>query len=189
MVAINYFLALRTIALREVLNGGPDYWLRQVFRWYSREFSVPLPSVSDLPMDHVLQAYYECHYEKMEEDDREAERHFLIETDEDRRKRLADEERRVVEDLEYERAAAAEAVKAKMEKTSEEAKTIAKLAEGDKKPFGEVFRPGTKLPPNISLSFAPEADFEAALEVSSTGGLDTNNLPLKSKPLQPPVLK
>lgn len=186
----DFFLALRTVALADVIGNVPEYTIRHIFRWYSREFHVPLPEVGDLPMDHIFQTYYECQYEKMDPEDRDQEKAYLLESDEDRRKRLADEERRAVEDLEYERAAAAEAAKAnkmEAEKKVDEAKTIARLAEGDTKPFAEILKPGTKLPPNISLSFMPDDEFEAALEASSAGDLDTDNLPIK--PHSPPTLK
>src|SRR5882762_7553048 len=88
MSVVNLFNALRTVALRDVLKEAPDYQIRSIFRWYSKTFHVPLPEVDMLPMDDVLQAFYECQYEDMDIDEREKERQLLIESDEERHKRL-----------------------------------------------------------------------------------------------------
>lgn len=102
---MNPFLAHRLSALNAVLHPetDPEYELRRIFRWYSKEFHVPLPQVYDLPLDDVLQHYYEAKYEQMEgvepdEKDQDQrpylirERDFLCETPEERRRRIIEEE-------------------------------------------------------------------------------------------------
>lgn len=62
--------AIRTVALRDVLDGAdPDYVRRFQFRWYSKTFAVPLPDVADLPLQDVLQAFWEERYEEMRDGD------------------------------------------------------------------------------------------------------------------------
>jgi len=102
---VNTFLAHRLSALNAVLHPetDPEYELRRIFRWYSKEFNVPLPQVYDLPLDDVLQNYYEAKYEQMEgaePDEKDTdqrpylirERDFLCETPEERRLRIIEEE-------------------------------------------------------------------------------------------------
>lgn len=58
---------LRLLALRAVLKPtkDPEYNLRRIFRWYSRTFNTPLHVVADLPLDDILQNYYEVTYEDL----------------------------------------------------------------------------------------------------------------------------
>lgn len=67
----------------------PDFYMRRLSRWYSRTFATPLHEVEALPMFIVMRAWAEENYEGMEEEELETERLKLIETDEDRRLRLA----------------------------------------------------------------------------------------------------
>jgi hypothetical protein len=59
--------ALQIIALKEVLseNQSKDFQLRSIFRWYSKTFHTPLHVVEGLPEFDVLQAYFEDHYETL----------------------------------------------------------------------------------------------------------------------------
>lgn len=47
-----------------------DYFLRHVFRWYSKTFSVDLRQVPDLPLHDVLQHFYESSIEEMDDETR-----------------------------------------------------------------------------------------------------------------------
>lgn len=95
----NWFRGLQVAAMRAVAAAQPeyrekldadgDYFLRTVFRWYSKTFSTPLHEVADLPLDDVLLHYWESQYEEMEADEREAVIKRLRETDEERRQREA----------------------------------------------------------------------------------------------------
>jgi len=51
-------------ALEGILLKTPEYYYRKICRWYSKEFSTPLKGVYDLPMDFVLEHYYESFLEK-----------------------------------------------------------------------------------------------------------------------------
>lgn len=46
----------------------PEFFLRKVFRWYSKTFVTPLDEVEDLPLADVLRHFYEYHFEEMLED-------------------------------------------------------------------------------------------------------------------------
>ena len=93
----NLVADLQVLALRAVLADDSDYRLRVIYRWYSREFSVPLPEVPALPLTHVLQAYFEDHYEKMEPHQQEEERLKLVETEVERLERVLAEDREKTE--------------------------------------------------------------------------------------------
>lgn len=69
-MSIEWPRALRILALKEALSPEPshDYFIRKVFRWYSKTFSTPLHQVYDLPLFDVLQAYYEESYANLAEE-------------------------------------------------------------------------------------------------------------------------
>lgn len=56
--------------MAEVLRGEGDYNLRTIFRWYSKTYCTPLHQVEDLPLEDVLQTYFETRFEEMEDHDR-----------------------------------------------------------------------------------------------------------------------
>lgn len=58
--------AIRARALRSILQPDYEYNLRHIFRWYSRSFATPLHHVPNLPLEDVLQAFFEERYETME---------------------------------------------------------------------------------------------------------------------------
>jgi vacuolar-type H+-ATPase subunit I/STV1 len=78
---------LKILSIHGVINEDGDYTLRHIFRWYSKTFSTPLHVVEALPLEDVLQAYFEEHYEGMNEVEREQEVAHLLETEESLRKR------------------------------------------------------------------------------------------------------
>jgi hypothetical protein len=78
-----------------------DYTLRHIFRWFSREFHVPLPEVPNLPLEYVLTHFYECRYEQMEEDGLDEEDLLLRETKAERLAREAKAEADAAEDDEF----------------------------------------------------------------------------------------
>lgn len=66
---MDHLTAIRLIALRTVVEETDyDYQLRKVFRWYSQNFHTPLDAVYSIPIDDVLQHYYEWNYEQIAED-------------------------------------------------------------------------------------------------------------------------
>lgn len=62
---------IRVEAFAAVLRGDDDFQYREIMRWYSREFSTPLPQVEELDREDVLQHYWECHYVEAQEKDPE----------------------------------------------------------------------------------------------------------------------
>jgi hypothetical protein len=98
----HWFRNLQVIALRAAASGRPefisklepdgDYFIRKVFRWYSKEFSTPLHEVLELPLDDVLTHYWESQYEQMDDDEIVAAIKRLRETEEERKAREAKEQ-------------------------------------------------------------------------------------------------
>lgn len=83
--------AIRLAALRAVLNqrqkepkADSGYFQRHVMRWYSKKFFTPLDQVEQLPIEDILQAFYEERYEEMNDDELEAERVEALKTEEEK---------------------------------------------------------------------------------------------------------
>ena len=58
-------------ALHDVLSEPPEFKIRFIQRWYSREFSTPLHVVEDeLDFREVARHFFECRYEAMLEGER-----------------------------------------------------------------------------------------------------------------------
>lgn len=187
---MNLYKALRLVALRDVLLEPADYHLRYIQRWYSRTFHVPLPQVADLDLEHVLQAFYESRYEDMDEEEREKERKQLIESDEARQKRMLEEDRGSADDdlwaQQYEeeiRAAQAEEDAKLTAQKKVEVPIVREL------PEAHLVSPEATpkvAPPNISLSFVNDDEFERLIDEADSAGTDDDprdgNLPLKPLP-------
>lgn len=85
---MDFFKAIQLRSLRNVVvDGDYDYRLRQIFRWYSKNFHTPLHVVDELPLDHVLTSFFEDKYEDLDEDEALEEIRTLTETEEERRAR------------------------------------------------------------------------------------------------------
>jgi hypothetical protein len=65
-----------------------DYRLRYINRWYSKTFHTPLHVVDDLPTEDVLIHFYECQFEDLEEAERLKSISELLESIDERKKRL-----------------------------------------------------------------------------------------------------
>jgi hypothetical protein len=74
-----------------VLNPDRQAWLRHVCRQYSVTFHTPLHVVSELPVEQVLQAWFEHIFDEMPEQQRSEYAEVLSESEEEREKRLAAE--------------------------------------------------------------------------------------------------
>jgi hypothetical protein len=170
------------------------YWLRHIFRWYSKTFSTPLHVVESLPLDHVLTAYYEERYESMNEQELEEAKALLLETPEERKQREADEAaREAEEEIEAQRIEAEEqerlsriAAKRSKQKLVEgedlkPGQLILETVGGNQRVVAEI-QQGREvdLPvaeteePVIKMEFVDDATFEARLE-----GLGTMDEPKK----------
>lgn len=169
--------------------GYREYFMRRVFRWYSKAFSTPLHQVDDLPMVDVLRAYFEEKFEQMSDEDREAVRAILIETEEERMQREATEAAEDAETAKYveeakkweeERQARIAAKKQKLLVEQEklqpgqlvietmggnQARVVSPEAE-----MKEQAPPVAEAEPVIKMVFVDEAEFEKALEGFGTMG-------------------
>ncbi len=149
--------ALRLAAFVAVTRGtDPDYYLRRVHRWYSREFHTPLHLVDELSPDDVLRAYFEVNFETMVEgNDQEAvnkERDYLLQTDQDRREERFRADRDKAEADDYAKRIRAEE-KAKGEQQSRDAVDLAAAVEKVKVALGD-------LPDRVAINFGSLGDEE-----------------------------
>lgn len=93
-MADNVVKATMILAMEAVLSDTDEYRLRQVCRWFSETYHTPLAVVeTELPIEYVLQHYYETHYAELNHISRREVARKLIETDEERRARLEREEK------------------------------------------------------------------------------------------------
>jgi primosomal protein N' len=83
--------SVRVQALLDVMEGDFPYHYRRICRWYSKTFHTPLVEVDDLPMDYVLQAFFEDRFEDMSKSDRRKLALEMTETEAEKKKRLAKE--------------------------------------------------------------------------------------------------
>lgn len=95
---MDILLTARRLAMAAVLERDRDYQLRYIFRWYSKTFSTPLHQVEELPLQDVLQAWYETQYDALvaddaREEDLQNEMVELTETDEEAAARQMTESR------------------------------------------------------------------------------------------------
>jgi len=72
--------AIRLCAVHSVKKRDADYTLRFVFRWYSEKFHTPLHEVEEIPLEILMEHYFECHYESLSEHELEEEIERLAET-------------------------------------------------------------------------------------------------------------
>jgi len=94
---------LKTIqikALQSVIQPDSAAFLRSVHRWYSESFNTPLHVVYALPVDFVLTHYFESNYSSMEHEERAKTVRDLLETPEQRAKRLKDEDSEIATQME-----------------------------------------------------------------------------------------
>lgn len=145
------FHAIRVKALACVREVDVDasYFERKLWRWYSHTFSTPLAEVLDIPIEDVLQHYWEWTYEHMDPSlqDHEAETLSMSEAE---AKALADakeqEEREIEEDVK-----AMEALELERRQKQEKAKLPVKDAPLTPK----------DLPSDFKFEFVTEEELEA----------------------------
>ena len=67
---VNVYEHLEIIALRSVsTEKDAAYTYRKICRWFSREFNTSLPIVIKLPVEFILQHYYEDRFESLSEEE------------------------------------------------------------------------------------------------------------------------
>ncbi len=145
--------AIRIRALLDVIESQDFlYHYRRVCRWYSKTFFTPLHEVEELPMDYVLQQFFETQFEDMKAPERKKLAIELTETEKEKKKRIKEEKRKSDEAFlkKIAKKAKQDEVEA-LEKLQKEAASAAKkIAELSEK---EMLGP-TKPPlPDISMAF------------------------------------
>jgi hypothetical protein len=146
-----------------------EYPMRKIFRWYSRTFFTPLHVVDTLPLDDVLQAYWEVQYEEMAdeptgEEDLAAEVARLTEDDDSLRQRQRQEDAEEVEMWEFQQE---ELAAAKEQKSIEGLKHTPKdtpiLSYGPNDRESELVSssPSPSHQPEIKMSFVDDLDLDA----------------------------
>jgi hypothetical protein len=69
---MNQFRALQINAIMAIENETSDFFYRKVCRWFSHTYATPLMEVDNIPMQIVLQHYYEEVLGEMYDSDDEA---------------------------------------------------------------------------------------------------------------------
>lgn len=160
---MDFYDALRVQALHDVLTHGPEYSLRHIFRWYSKVFHTPLHLVSSVPTEDILVAYFEEHFEDLLEgedgDERiEAQRKLVIETEEQRKVRIRDQESGSTDDDNL--------IKQLADENSKKLEDV-QIAPQEPRPIPMAIATEArlaptvpKLPENVSIKFADDAEFQ-----------------------------
>ena len=176
---MNPYEAIKLLALRSVLKPDPDYFVRKICRWFSTTYHTPISQVYDMPIEEVLQAYFEAKYDAMDPDDLQAELATTVETEDQRRERLLAEDFDKM--TEYELFQMSEKAnkkkpqhklsdiavpkdKALHGKLNELTKTLKNVAESIKK---EMESDPAKLPPDIEMTFESDEAFAKLLDSDS----------------------
>jgi hypothetical protein len=84
---VDQFEAIRVQALLDVMDGGFEYHWRRICRWYSTTFHTPLIEVDGLPIEHILQNFFEHAFEQQSKAERRKLAITLTETPDEVKKR------------------------------------------------------------------------------------------------------
>lgn len=153
--------AIRLVALAAVFGEkDPDYAIRRIMRWYSKTFFTPLHVVEELPVEDVLEAYYEVHYEEMSETQREVERKELLMSEAERKAAVRQEDAEAAEAEEYAKAVAEEEAKAP-KKLNRVQPVAARLSPEQVMVVPEL---PSELPPDIQMEFMSPDGLDAEIE-------------------------
>lgn len=165
---------IRLLAWDAVENRPSDYLLRHIFRWYSERYHTPLHEIPDLPLEDVLQTYFEVRYEELPDELREDEEERLRETREERLAREAAEKDAEADDDAFFRQVQAEAAAQRAQApkldeklpASERPLMVAAPTMGEVLPthFAEVAQsadPKIKaVPPEIHMTFVGDGELD-----------------------------
>jgi hypothetical protein len=166
--------AIKVLAFGSVKKRDPDYILRNICRWYSEKFMVPLPDVESIPLEDILQHYFECYYEGLDDEEMDEEEIKLCETKEERVAREAKEEAIKRADDEFYRLEKAKLLAAKAaekgqsldsKKIKDKPVLIPQVNPEKTMPgFGETAKPDMKapdqIPEGIAMTFLSEEEME-----------------------------
>jgi hypothetical protein len=164
----------RLLAMAAVLNPDGEAWLRGVCRWYAGACCTPLHVVeAEIPMEKVLEAYFEAKYAQMEDEERDIEIHEIMMTAEERKQKKVEAAVAAEADDEFFNETVAEAERAKIKNpslaqnkklTEEERSMQIPLIPvmGSHQPLNEqsMSRPQglTEIPPDIKMVFSDDLD-------------------------------
>ena len=81
---LDLLTSIKILALRSVQKEDSDYVTRRLCRWYSTTFHCSLNEAENLPIEDLLTIWFECKYEDLDKEEREAEAKILCETKEER---------------------------------------------------------------------------------------------------------
>jgi hypothetical protein len=183
--------ATRLLAFAAVEKRDADYLLRYILRWYSRTFATPLHEVDALPLEDVLEHYFECQAEDMEDEDKDEVLARLIETRSERLEREAKEAEEAVADDAFYKATLAEAAAARVATTTTDLNRKLKDDDGPIVPLaimGErlpvTFEDAsTKVDPKIKkISEGIRMEFVDAKEIEGLSEWDVLSDPKPGKP-------
>jgi len=148
--------AVKLNAFASVTIDGhdPEYFYRHILRWYSKAFTTPLEEVYDLPIDFVLQHFFECRYEDMSDEKRDAERLKLLETPQAVKLKKLQHDADEVDEYEFLQASTDEERK----KHEEIARKDRKVLEAKETPKAEATQQA-----EISMKFIDDSELEELL--------------------------
>ena len=174
MPKLSLVKALKLIALKNVINPNEEAFLRNVQRWYSREFSTPLHTVSDLPLEDILLNYYEDHYAALKDGDDESlwlkEMIMVTETPEERKERELNEESELVSDEDFLRQVMEDEKKKKL--NIEDHKHVEKPALKTNREMPEVELPRPEVMQDIKMEFCSDEEMEKLADQDGLSGWD-----------------
>lgn len=146
---------IRIRALAGVMDPDEEYTLRDIFRWYSREFSTKLHEVEGLPLEYVLLNWFEVQYQELDEDEQAALARELVETPEERKTRVTAEKKS--DDAFLQKA------RERNEKKSKQG-LLRKMLEKQMAKARESQPPSESKPEEVVVKYVSTGDMEAELD-------------------------
>jgi len=170
---------IQILAFHEVMADTPEYRVRYLHRWYSKEYHIPLNLVKNIPLPEILQDFWETRYENMDEHDRDDERVRLLETEDERRLRMFREDAEKAEGDAL--LAEVEAAAAKVPKKIDDLKIpgekpVPTRPVGPDPSLDSMPKFPDKMPENVSIKFFSDTNFFNEL-VDRLDGIEVPKLP------------
>ncbi|GAC1696258.1 MAG: hypothetical protein NVS9B9_18800 [Ktedonobacteraceae bacterium] len=162
---MNYSDTMLIRALLAHIKSDTDYNLRYVFRWYSKTFHTPLHTVERLPLDFILEHYFEDSVEQMSPEARHKKVRELLLTQEERERRSSNEDAEEA-DAELFRAQALEEQKKLEKEQIEEAnkELVVSQQQGGSLPEPTVPSPDESPKPDIQMSFVDLSELDKEMD-------------------------
>ena len=164
---MDYYKHLRIIALNSVISPDEPYLIRKIVRWYSKTFSTPISVVEEIPLEHILTAYYESEFEDKKEEELEQIIQDMFADDVDNRKEEMAEEKRAVEDYEFLKALKEEQrlnpkkdLKGSLNDLVKASKKLTNAFNSVKANRETILPEADSLPSNVSISFSDDLEEE-----------------------------